>query len=63
MKANVTNKLNKTMYASVLRMQQIYRHQLVVCFSKFVFDERLRSLSCFVLSLFNYIACNERTVA
>ncbi|EFA98468.1 hypothetical protein HMPREF9019_2247 [Hoylesella timonensis CRIS 5C-B1] len=34
-----------------------------MCFSKFVFDERLRSLSCFVLSLFNYIASKERTVA
>lgn len=51
------------MNASVLRMQQIYRHQLVVCFSKFVFDECLRSMSCFVLPLFNNIACKERTVA
>lgn len=63
MKANVTNKLNKVMNASVLRMQQIYRHQLVVCLYKFAFNERLRSLSCFVLSLFNYIACKEKTVA
>lgn len=59
MKANVTNKLNKAMNASVLRMQQIYRHQLVVCLYKFAFDEHLRSLSCFVLSLFNNIAFNE----
>ena len=51
------------MNASVLRMQQIYRHQLVVCLCQIRFDEGLRSLSCFVLSLFNYIASKERTVA
>lgn len=51
------------MNASVLRMQQIYRHQLIVCLCQIRFDECLRSLSCFVLSLFSSIACKERTVA
>ena len=46
MKANVTNKLNKTMNASVLRMQQIYRHQLVVCLCQIRFQ---RTPAFFVL--------------